>query len=409
MPPPTPLVGIIGKTNVGKSTFFTALTLISTRIENRPFVTIEPNVGIGYVRKRCAHVELRLPYCNPRNSLCIKGNRFIPVKLMDVAGLIKGAHKGRGLGNKFMDDLRQADVLLLVVDMAGSTNEDGMPVKPGSYDPLEEIESIIYEVNEWFFSIIRRNWERLSRYLDTLPKDEMITALTRRVSGLSIRREHVAIALKESDLENKKPSTWSDDDLRRFAYKLREASKPIVIVANKMDVPEAQDNLKRVKNIIKDIPIIPVSSLYELALRRASKSGLIDYIPGDESFKIINEVKLTSKQKHALELISDFMKKFRGTGVQYALNFAVFNVLKMIVVYPVEDPRRLTDHDGNVLPDAYLVKEGTTALDLAYMVHSELGKGFLYAILAKDERRVGANYVLRDGDIVKVVSAMAKR
>jgi len=408
VPPPIPLVGIIGKTNVGKSTFFSALTLLPAKIENRPFVTIEPNVGIGYVRKRCVHVELGLPGCNPRNSLCIKGNRFIPVKLMDVAGLIKGAHKGRGLGNKFMDDLRQADVLLLVVDMAGSTNEEGMPVKPGSYDPIEEIESIIYEVNEWFFSVIRRNWERLARYLDTLPKDEMITALTKRVSGLSIRREHVIRALKESDLEGKKPSTWSEDDLRSFTYKLREVSKPIVIVANKMDISEAQDNLRHVKNMVRDVPIIPVSSLYELALRRASKSGLIEYIPGDDSFKIVDEGKLTSKQKQALELIRDFMRKFKGTGVQQALNYAIFNVLKMIVVYPVEDQRKLTDHDGNVLPDAYLVREGTTALDLAYMVHTELGKGFLYAILARDERRVGSSYVLRDGDIVKIVSAMAR-
>jgi len=409
VPPSTPLVGIIGKTNVGKSTFFSALTLITVRIENRPFVTIEPNIGVGYVRKRCAHVELGLPRCNPKNSLCIEGNRFIPVKLMDVAGLIKGAHKGRGLGNKFMDDLRQADVLLLIVDMAGSTNEEGMPVRPGSYDPAEEIRSIIFEVNEWFFSILKRDWERFARYLDTLPKDEIVAAITKRVSGLSIRKEHVALALRKSDLENKKPSTWSVDDLRNFAYKLREVSKPIVIIANKMDIPEAEDNLKRVREEFRDLPIMPVSSIYELALRRASKSGLIKYIPGDRDFKIIDESKLSGKQLRALEMIEEFMKKYGGTGVQQALDYAIFQVLGMIVVYPVEDQHKFTDHSGNVLPDAYLVKRGTTALELAYMIHTELGKGFLYAILAKGDRRVGSNYELRDGDIIKIVSAMARR
>lgn len=405
---PTPLVGVIGKTNVGKSTFFAAATELSVEIENRPFVTIEPNIGIAYVRKRCPHVELGLPKCDPVNSLCIRGWRFIPVKLMDVAGLIKGAHRGRGLGNKFLDDLRKADVLLHVVDMSGSTDEDGNPVKPGTHDPLEDILTIEDEVNEWFFQILWNGWDRFSRGLDTMPSDKAIEAIAKRLSGLSIRKEHVIEAIKLAGLEGRKPGSWGREGVREFTRRLREVAKPIVIVANKMDVPVAEDNYRRVREELKDRVIVPTSALSELILRRAAKSGYVDYVPGDPEFKVLDPGKLSKKQARALELIAEFMKKWGGTGVQQALNTAVFEVLKMIVVYPVEDANKLTDRNGRVLPDAHLLPEGSTALDLAAVVHTELAKGFLYAINVRDKRRVGASYVLKDGDIIKIVSATAR-
>ncbi len=350
-----------------------------------------------------------LPECNPKNSLCIKGVRFIPIKLMDVAGLVKGAHKGRGLGNKFMDDLRQADVLLHVVDMAGSTDKDGNPVKPGTHDPLEDIESIEFEVNEWFYGIISRDWVRFSRSLDTMPWDKVVDALAKRVSGLSIRKEHVVRALKEAKLEGTKPGSWREEELKLFTKKLREISKPIIVIANKMDIPVAEDNLKRaVKKFSSSRVIVPASAVFELALRKAAKLGLIEYLPGDDSFSIIDKSKLNQKQLMALEMISKFMEKYGGTGVQQALNKAIFEVLNMIVVYPVENINKFTDSQGNVLPDAYLVRNGTTASELAYMIHTDLGKGFLHAILAKENKKVGASYVLRDCDVIKVVSATAR-
>lgn len=405
---PTPLVGVIGKTNVGKSTFFAAATELSVEIENRPFVTIEPNIGIAYVRGKCPHVELGLPKCDPINSLCIKGWRFIPVKLMDVAGLIKGAHRGRGLGNKFLDDLRKADVLLHVVDMAGSTDEDGNPVKPGTHDPLEDILAIEDEVNEWFFQILWNGWDRFSRGLDTMPSDKAVEAIAKRLSGLSIRKEHVIEAIKLAGLEGRKPGSWGREGVREFTRRLREVAKPIVIVANKMDVPTAEDNYRRVREELKDRLIVPTSALSELILRRAAKSGYVDYVPGDPGFKILDPGRLSRKQAKALELIAEFMEKWGGTGVQQALNTAVFEVLKMIVVYPVEDANKLTDRNGRVLPDAHLLPEGSTALDLAAVVHTELAKGFLYAINVRVKRRVGASYVLKDGDIIKIVSATAR-
>lgn len=405
LPPNPPLVGVIGKTNVGKSTFFSAATMIDVKIENRPFVTIEPNVGVAYVRTKCVHTELGLPKCNARNSICVNGERLIPIKLMDVAGLIKDAHKGRGLGNKFMDDLRQADVLLHIVDASGSTDEEGRPVAPGSYDPLEEVRSIEKEVNEWFYGIISRDWLRFARGLDVMPWDQVVDAITKRVSGLSIRREHVVSALKASGLEASKPSSWRDEELMRFVIRLREASKPMVIVGNKADVPESEDNIKRLAKELKDRVFIPASSIYELVLRKAAKAGLIKYLPGDPDFTIVDEARLSPKQRAVLDRVREFMIKFGGTGVQQSLNTAVFNVLNTIVVYPVEDPHKYADSSGNVLPDAYLVRKGVTAQELAYLVHTDLGKGFLYALLARENKRVGASYELRNNDVIKIVSA----
>ncbi|ABN69951.1 GTPase of unknown function-like protein [Staphylothermus marinus F1] len=409
MPPPEKLIGIIGKTNVGKSTLFAALTLAPVAIANHPFTTIKPNIGVGYVRKKCVHVELGLEKCDPRTGMCIKGNRFIPVKIMDVAGLIPGASQGRGLGNKFMDDLRQADILIHVVDASGSTGPDGTPAKPGTYDPVEEAKLIQKEVDEWFVSVVRRVWEnKISRqiYLVNNP----IEYITQNLSGLSINKNHVIEAIRLAGLEDKHPKKWSSDDIREFALMLRRVSKPILIAANKADLPTAEDNIKRLIKEFGKENVVPVSALAEYILRKAAQKGLIEYLPGDNDFKIIDSSRLSKEQLHALELVRrKMLAKYGSTGVQELLNKAVFNVLKLIVVYPVEDHNKYTDHYGNILPDAYLVPEGTTAKELAYMIHTDLGKTFLYAINAKTKEKVGETYVLRDNDVIKIVAAAARR
>ena len=402
------LIGIIGKTNVGKSTLFSALTLIPVKIENRPFVTIEPNVGVGYVRTKCVHTELGLPKCDARNSICIEGNRMIPVKLIDVAGLVRGAHEGRGLGNKFLDDLRQADALIHVIDAAGSTDEEGRPVKPGSYDPYKDIIDIENEIDMWMYSIIKRDWDKFSRGLDHLPLSEAVAKLGQRLSGLSIKQIHVAETLKLLELDKKKFSMWSNEDLFRFTVALRKISKPMIIAANKADLSEAQDIIKSLRERLRERIMIPISAEYELALRRAAEKKLIRYIPGDPDFEILGKDRLNPQQMKALDLVRDFMKRNNGTGVQRLLNTLVLEVLGMIPVYPVEDPNKYTDSSGAILPDVLLVKRGTTAKEMAYLIHTDLGEGFLYAINAKTKARVGADYVLESNDVIKVVSARKK-
>ncbi|MEM1873461.1 MAG: redox-regulated ATPase YchF [Acidilobaceae archaeon] len=402
------LLGIVGKTNVGKSTFFSAATLIDVPIDNRPFVTIEPNSGVTYAKKRCAHVELGLSSCNALNSVCVGGWRMIPVKIIDVAGLVPGAHKGRGLGNMFLDHVRRADGLLLVVDASGFTDEEGRFSGPGAYDPVEEARAMIREFEEWMFGIVSRDWDKLARYVDTSGAADVAGSLAQRLSGLSVTKRHVVEALEASGLASRKLSSWSSGDLRLFVSELRRVSKPMVIVANKADIPEAEDNIKRLREAFRDIPVIPTSAIAELILRKAASKNLVKYIPGDPGFEVTGS--LDSKSFKVLEVIREnVLKKWGSTGVQDAINALVFDKLRMIAVYPVEDPVRYADREGRVLPDVLLVPEGTTARELAYRIHSELGDSFLYAVNAKTKQKVGEDYKLRDGDVVKIVAARARR
>ncbi len=398
------LIGVVGKTNVGKSTFFAAATEVPVEIGNRPFVTIDPNVGVAYTRKRCAHVELGLPRCDASNSLCVEGWRFIPVKMMDVAGLVPGAHQGRGLGNRFLDNLRRADVLLLVVDAAGSTDPEGVPVKPGTYDPVEEVKTIVNEIDEWMFQVISKDWDKFARTVDTSGILDVPGAIAQRLSGLSIRKVHVIQALEDTGLSDKKLSNWTRDELKLFIKTLRRVAKPIVVVANKADIPVAAENIERMRRELP-YPVIPASAAAELLLRRLSKAGVVKYIPGDPSFTVLDESRIDGKTKKMLEIVRDVMRKWGGTGVQRAIDTAVQEVLGMIAVYPVDDPNKYTDKQGRILPDVLLVPKGTTARQLAYLIHTDLGKTFLYAINAKTKQRVGESYILRDGDVIKIVAA----
>jgi ribosome-binding ATPase YchF (GTP1/OBG family) len=407
MPPPERQAGLVGKTNVGKSTFFAAATLASVELGNRPFVTLEPHTGIGYVRKRCVHVELGLPRCDPASGYCVDGWRFIPVKIIDTPGLIPGAHEGKGLGNKFLDSIRRADAIILVVDASGSTDALGNPVPPGSYDPVDEVRWLETEIEEWIFNILLNDWDRFAMKVSTTGQN-VVEALTQRLSGLSIRRHHVEKALSYAGLVAKPISSWSREDLRELAKGLRLA-KPMIIAANKADLPSAEENIRRMQKELP-YPVVPTSAAAELALRRAARTGLIKYLPGDSDFEILQEDKLSQQQLKALEYIREnVLKKWGSTGVQQVLNKTFFELLDMIVVYPVEDINRFTDSRGRILPDAYLVPRGTTARELAYMIHTDLGKTFLYAINAKTKTRVGEDYVLQDNDVIKVVAAAAHR
>ncbi len=403
MPPPERVVGVVGKTNVGKSTLFASLTMISVEISNRPFTTIKPNIGVAHVRKKCPEIELGVK-CNPRTGFCISGTRFIPVKLIDVAGLVPGSSSGRGLGNKFMDDLRQADVLIHVVDASGSTDPNGNPAQPGSHDPVEEAKLIQNEVELWFSSVVRRIVEKISRYI--LTAKDPVELLAQNLSGLSVRKAYVVSAVKEAGLEDKKVSSWSKEDVESFSRILRRHSKPIIIAANKVDIPIARANVERLKEEFGEY-VYPVSSLAEYILREASGRKYIEYTPGDSSYRVIGS-SIPEAFKKALKLIDEnVLGTYGSTGVQQVLEAAVFNALSQLVVYPVEDHRKFTDHYGNVLPDAYIVSRGTTARELAYMIHSELGETFLYAINARSGERLGESYVLRDGDVIKVVATAA--
>jgi len=385
-------VGIVGKPNVGKSTFFKALTLADAEVANYPFTTINANIGVGYVRVPCACAKFNVS-CSPKNSLCVSKNRYVPVKVIDVAGLVPGAHEGRGLGNKFLDDLRQADALIHIIDISGRTDEKGEPCS--GHDPGEDIKFLENEIDLWFFSIVKRNWNKIYTKVRH-GKHSVLKELSENLSGLGINEHHITYAIRETELTEE--PDWSDEDLKNFAVNLRKISKPIIIAANKIDL----DNEKNFRRLKENYSIIPVCSEAELALKKADDAGVIEYLPGDNNFKILKEV--SDKQKHALEFMKNILVKFGSTGVQDCLNLAVFDVLKMIVVYPVEDEHKLMDGKGNVLPDAFLMPEGSTAIDLAYKVHTDIGDKFIGAIDCKTHMKIGREHELNNGDVVSILA-----
>jgi len=398
------LVGIVGKTGVGKSTFFSAVTLISVAIASRPFTTVKPNRGVGYLRAPCVCKEFDVED-QPVNSACVNGVRLIPVEIVDCAGLIPGAWMGRGLGNQFLDEIRKADALIHVVDAAGATDEEGRPCKPGTRDPLKDVEFLDYEIAMWLTQIMKRDLGRIAQKSETL-RMSPVDLLSDRLSGLAVGREHVAKALKETELETKKFSLWSDEDIFEFMVVLRRAAKPMLIAANKIDLPYAEGNVERLKEA--GYPVVPSCAEAELALRRAADKGFIDYVPGDCNFGSKAEA-LTVEQRSGLDIIRErILRVWGGTGVQEALNRAFFELLQMVAVYPVEDVERLSDHHAHVLPDVYLVPFGTTMKELAYLIHSELGEGFIYGLDVRTKRRLGEDYVLRDRDVVRIYSAKGR-
>jgi len=385
-------IGIVGKPNVGKSTFFKALTLAEAEIASFPFTTIKANVGVGYARTDCACKSFSIE-CNPKNSICREKNRFVPVKVIDVAGLVPGAHEGKGLGNQFLDDLRQADALIHIVDISGRTNEKGEATE--GYDPEQDIKFLEEEIDLWFYGILKKNWNKIYSKAKHSHKD-LITELTEQLSGLEVNEEQVSEAVKLSELGES--TDWNDTQLKEFATNLRKISKPILIAANKIDLDKG--NFERLK---KNYNLVPVCSEAELALRQAEKSAIISYLPGDREFKLLNNV--DEKQRKALEFIqNNILNKYGSTGVQECINTAVFKILKQIVVYPVENENKLMDSKGNVLPDAYLLLEGSTALDLAYKVHTDIGNKFIGAIDCKTKMKVGKEHRLKDGDAIKIIA-----
>ncbi|NOQ53431.1 MAG: redox-regulated ATPase YchF [Thermoplasmata archaeon] len=390
--------GLVGKPNVGKSTFFAAATLVDAEIASYPFTTIDANRGVTYVRSPCPHTELG-KQCDPVNSKCDDGTRMIPVQAIDVAGLVAGAHKGRGRGNQFLDDLRQASVLVHVVDASGETDGEGNLVGVGAHDPREDVGFLEDEIAYWIKGILDRGWDKVSKQIE-LTHTRTEIALQERLAGLGVTQGDMHQVLDGMDLPEK-VSKWTPDQLMELSREVRKVSKPILIAANKADKapPEMLQSLMD----LDDEMVIPTSAECELALRKADKAGLIDYHPGDADFEIKDPSALSGAQTKGLERIRTCMANMGGTGVQKVIEKAVFDMLDSIVVYPVEDETHWASKKGHLLPDAYLVRRGATARDLAYIIHSEFGEKFIRAVNARTRRVVGADYELQENDIVKIV------
>jgi len=392
------LIGLIGKPSCGKSTFFKACTLADVLIASYPFATIKPNHGIGYVKIDCIEKEFNTK-CTPVKGYCVNGKRFVPIELLDVAGLIAGASEGKGLGNEFLNDLSTADAFIHIVDISGETDAEGKETQ--DYDPVNDIEMLENELDLWYLGILKKVWKSFARIVQNT-KGDFAKSVARQFSGLKVREDDVKRIVLNKKFNSEKPNEWDDNELLRFAHELRHLTKPMIIAANKCDRPESKKNLDKLKTAYPNLTIIPCSADSELALREASNNKLIKYIPGEDNFEIIGQV--TEKQKSALNIIKkNVLDEYGSTGIQEILNKTVFEILNYIAIFPAS-ANRLTDSKGNILPDCFLLPNGSTALDFAYFIHSDFGKNFIRAIDARTKKAVGKDYKLKNRDAMEIVS-----
>ena len=400
-------IGLIGKTNTGKTTFFNSATLLSAKISTYPFTTIEPNIGTAYVRSLCVCKEMNVKD-NPKNSACVDGWRFIPIELIDLPGLIKGSWKGKGLGTQFLSVASQADALIHIVDASGSVDENGKLIKTGMGNPVLDVYDVEEELTLWFTSLITRNLKTVLKHVKKGISSD--GALSEFLAGLKVTHKHVKNALNEPNLEGKSIEQWNDNDVKVFSKRIRELSKPTVIMANKMDLSHSSDNCAKLVDEFKEYFVIPSCSEAELALRMAEKKGLIRYIPGEEKFKVLDKEGLTKDQVRALNYVQQrVLSRWINTGVQFALNICVFKLLRMNSVYPVEDANRLSDKKGNVLPDVLLAPHDADIFNLASQIHTDLAKNILFAVDARTGLRLPTDYIIKDRDMISITSAAKKK
>jgi len=393
-------IGLVGKPSVGKSSFFNAATMNDVPEGAYPFTTIDPSVGEAYVGVDCPAPEFE-ETCEPNHGFCRDDTRFVPVKLVDVAGLIPGAHEGNGLGNQFLSDLNEADVLVHVVDFSGETDIEGEPTE--GHDPREDIDFLEAELDQWYLDVLGKGIEKYeSMYQGPNPGDEVGVeeVLAEQLSAFRTNKDEIKQVVLSLDLELD-PGTWDDDDRFDLAREIRKRTKPMVVAANKMDTAAARENYDEITSDpeYEHLTVVPVSAHAEGSLKKADEAGVVDYTQGDSDFEVVGDV--SEEQAEGLEAIREFVTEYGGTGVQSVIEAALFDELDAKAVFPGSASGSWSK---GPFRDCFVLPGYATAEDFAYTLHSDIGDGFLHGIDCRSGRQVGSDAVLDHRDVVEVVT-----
>ncbi|KAK5170406.1 uncharacterized protein LTR77_004994 [Saxophila tyrrhenica] len=393
--PRDPLIALVGKPSSGKSTTLNSLTDTTAKVGNFPFTTIDPNRAVGYLHIPCACSRTILPgntppspsdppplqtRCKPNYGACQKGTRSVPIELLDVAGLVPGAHQGKGLGNKFLDDLRHADALIHVVDVSGTTDQEGKATR--GYDPSVDIAWLRDEIVRWVFGNLMQKWGGVKRR-HTAIKATAVETLQGQFSGYGANSAIIARTLDRLAL--KQPlQDWDDATIQLVVEAFVDEKFPTVIALNKIDHPDADKNISKIAKQQPPERLVLCSAISEVFLRRLVKQGFVQYIPGSEFVDTREDLldngdspdqvdlkELDEKLKTRIENLKDMVLfRFGSTGVNQVLSRAS-EVLGLVPVFPVRNIGSFGSGEAGsggdraaVFRDCVLVRKGSTVGDV---------------------------------------------
>ncbi|KAF3058670.1 hypothetical protein GL218_05634 [Daldinia childiae] len=358
--PRDPLIGLVGKPSAGKSTTLNSLTDATSKVGNYPFTTIDPQRAIGYLQIACACERFGVQdKCKPNYGSCVDGRRSVPIELLDVAGLVPGAHQGRGLGNKFLDDLRHADALIHVVDASGRTNAEGENTR--GYDPSQDIAWLRGEIVAWIKGNLWEKWGQFSGYGSTA------AVVARTLDRLNLKEP----------LEH-----WTEETVDRVVSTFTDEKFPTVIALNKIDDADAYTNLMKITKMQDPNMVVACSAKAELFLRKMAKQGYIRYTEGTEFVDTREDLiadgdpdggglkELDEKNKNTIEEYRDMILfRYGSTGVVQVLSKAA-EILGLVPVFPVRNVSTFSSGSDTKVAfrDCVLVKKNSTVGDVARKV-----------------------------------------